>query len=197
MKPNFFWQIWNFIRLIGKDIVIGEGCSIHPGASFSTQYGGFVRIGRRTDIRRGAILMTYGGTIAIGDNCSINPYCILYGHGRLTIGNGVRIGTHSSFIPVNHNIDDLDTFIYQQGLTCRGIVIEDDVWIGAGVVVVDGVTIARGSVIGANAVVTRSTEPNGVYVGVPARKLRSRGELPSSPFKNSDAICSAQVADCR
>lgn len=59
-------------------------------------------------------------------------------------------------------------------MSCKGIIIEDDVWIGAGVKVLDGVTIAQGCVIGANSVVTKSTEPYGIYVGVPARKIKSR-----------------------
>lgn len=59
-------------------------------------------------------------------------------------------------------------------MSCKGIVIEDDVWIGAGVKILDGVTIAKGCVIGANAVVTRSTEAYGIYVGVPAQKIKSR-----------------------
>ena len=56
----------------------------------------------------------------------------------------------------------------------KKIVIGDDVWIGAGAVIMPGVTIARGTVIGANAVVTRDTEEYAVMVGAPARMLRKR-----------------------
>lgn len=56
----------------------------------------------------------------------------------------------------------------------KGIVIEDDVWLGSGVKVLDGVVIRKGCVIGANAVVTHSTEAYGVYVGIPAHKIKSR-----------------------
>lgn len=59
-------------------------------------------------------------------------------------------------------------------MSCKSIIIEDDVWIGAVVKVLDGVTIAQGCVIGANSVVTKSTEPYGIYVGIPARKIKSR-----------------------
>ena len=57
-------------------------------------------------------------------------------------------------------------------MSCKGIVIEDDVWIGSGVKILDGVVIGKGCVIGANAVVTKSTESYGVYVGVPAHKIK-------------------------
>ena len=55
------------------------------------------------------------------------------------------------------------------------IVIEDDVWIGAGVKILDGVIIRKGCVIGANTVVNKSTEQYGIYVGAPARLIRKRG----------------------
>lgn len=105
-------------------------------------------------------------------NCSLNPYSILYGHGGLTIGNGVRIAAHVVIVPANHIIDDTDRYIYEQGETTKGIVIEDDVWIGAGARVLDGVTISRGCVIAGGAM---STEAYGIYGGIPARKIRNRG----------------------
>lgn len=115
-----------------------------------------------------------GGDIIIGDNCTINPYTIVYGQGGTKIGNGVRIAAHSVIVPSNHIFDDPNEFIYKQGLSKKGIVIEDDVWIGAGVKILDGVTISKGSVIGANSIVTRSTEQNGVYVGIPAKLIKKR-----------------------
>ena len=67
---------------------------------------------------------------------------------------------------------DRNVPITYQDLENKGIIIEDDVWIGAGVRILDGVTIARGCVIGAGSVVTKSTEEFGVYVGVPARLIK-------------------------
>lgn len=125
-------------------------------------------------IDSGAILRAFGGNIRIGADCSVNPYCVLYGHGGLKIGDGVRIATQSVFIPSNHNYTDASTFIFKQGETMQGIVVEDDVWFGTGVRVLDGVRIGRGAVIGAGAVVTKDVDPNGVYVGVPARKIGTR-----------------------
>lgn len=56
----------------------------------------------------------------------------------------------------------------------KGIKIGDDVWLGAGAKVLDGVTIADGTIVGMGALVTKDTEPYGVYVGIPARKIKSR-----------------------
>lgn len=118
---------------------------------------------------------TAGGSVTIGNNCSLNPYAILYGHGGLSIGNDVRIAARVTIIPFNHAFEDPNVVIKKQGSTRIGITIGDDVWIGAGATVLDGVSIASGCVIGAGAIVTKNTEVNGVYVGSPARLIRKRG----------------------
>lgn len=110
----------------------------------------------------------------MGNNCSLNPYSVLYGSGVLTIGNGVRIAASSTIVAANHIFSDRNRFIYKQGLDKQGINIEDDVWIASGVRVLDGVTIKRGCVIGANSVVTKNTEEYGIYVGVPAKLIKHR-----------------------
>ncbi|MEJ2118942.1 MAG: acyltransferase, partial [Alphaproteobacteria bacterium] len=73
----------------------------------------------------------------------------------------------------NHGME-LGVPIFQQPETKLGIVIEDDVWIGSSVRILDGVRIAKGSIIGAGAVVNRSTIPDGIYAGVPAKMIRKR-----------------------
>jgi len=136
--------------------------------------GGKISIGANTFIDRGVILRPLGGTIDIGSDCYINAYSVIYGGGGLVIGNGVQIAAHVVIVPSNHVFSNPDKFICEQGLSCRGIVIEDDVWIGAGVRILDGVVIRKGSVVGAGSVVTKSTEPYAVVVGVPAHKISSR-----------------------
>jgi acetyltransferase-like isoleucine patch superfamily enzyme len=121
------------------------------------------------------MLITYGGDIDIGVNCSVNPYCVLYGLGGLKIGDNVRIAAHTVIVPANHTFDDPSIPICRQPETKKGIIIEDDVWIGAGCRILDGVRIGRGSVIGAGSVVTKSIPEMSVAVGVPARVIRRRG----------------------
>lgn len=137
--------------------------------------GGSIVIGRKTIVAPFAMLMAYGGKIEIGDFCSVNPFCVLYGHGGLRIGNYVRIATHTVIIPANHVFDDPDTPITYQGLTKLGITIGDEVWIGAGVRILDGVTIGDGAVIGAGSVVTKDVPARTIFAGVPARKIGERG----------------------
>jgi acetyltransferase-like isoleucine patch superfamily enzyme len=159
---------------LGDDVYLGAQSQIISEGGTS-----FIRIGSNTDILFGSMLLTQAGWIAIGSNCSVNPYSILYGYGGLRIGDGVRIAAHTVIIPQQHTFGVADTPIYLQGFTGKGVTIEDDVWIGANCTILDGVTIGKGSVIGAGSVVTRDVPPYSVAVGAPARAIRRRGSAPS------------------
>ena len=112
------------------------------------------------------------GEIVIGSDSALNAGAITIG--TVTIGDAVRIAAYAVLVGENHVFDDIETRIMDQGLRSVGIVIGDDVWIGANVTVLDGVTIGAHSVVAAGAVVTRDVEPYGVVAGVPARRIRDR-----------------------
>ncbi len=162
----------NLNQLFVSDGVIVEDyatleCSLENSAIY---------LGDRSIIRHFAILKSMQGQIKIGRDCSVNPYSALFGCGDLIIGDLVRIATHVVINPANHLFDDIDIPIDYQPLTNKGVIIEDDVWIGAGAIILEGCTIGKGSVIGAGTVVTKSVEPYSVVVGVPGRIIRKRGE---------------------
>lgn len=159
------------------NLKLAKGVRIGSHVIMSNWNGGRIDIEKQTCIESNAMILSMGGNISIGSNCTINPFTIIYGQGGCYIGNGVRIAAHCTIIPSNHQFIDSSVPIFRQGLINKGIVIEDDVWIGTGVRVLDGVHIAKGSVIGAGSVVTKSTEPYGVYVGVPAIKIKNRKKL--------------------
>ena len=94
------------------------------------------------------------GDVEIGARTYLGPYTCVGGPGPIKIGSDCMIGSHACVYGNNHNFEDITHRINEQGTTCKGIVIEDDCWLGAGVKVLDGVTIGEGSVIGAGAVVT-------------------------------------------
>jgi acetyltransferase-like isoleucine patch superfamily enzyme len=185
VKQTFQDKIFllSFCRKFNKaNIDIYPSKLIEKGAVIKIVGGGSIKIGKQFRMRAPAQILSYKGQIRIGDNCSLNQFSVVFGLGGLTIGNGVRIGTHTVIIPSNHNFDRTDIPIFKQGETMNGIVIEDDVWIGANCTICDGVVIGEGTVIGAGSVVTRSISPFSVAFGSPARVRRSRSEKQCSNF---------------
>ncbi|ABR60645.1 acyltransferase [Sinorhizobium medicae] len=176
MQVRDFFRLWLWVRSRGR-ISIGPKCRIERGAVLDLREAGRITVGRKCRLRRGSMLIPYGGVISIGDDFSLNPYSVLYGHGGLSIGNSVRIAAGCVIIPANHVFSDPGTAIRAQGLTKLGIVIEDDVWVGANVTILDGAHISRGCVIAAGSVVRGQTEPLGIYAGVPAKLIRKRGRI--------------------
>ena len=158
---------------IAPSTYIGKGAMIQT-ASDGVSFGGRIIISEGVIISDGVIIATYGGTIDIAANAYIGPYCVLYGHGGLTIGRNTMIGAHTVIIPANHSFARIDVPMNLQPLTREGISVGEDVWIGSGCRILDGVRIGPGSVIGAGSVVTKDIQPYSIAFGVPATVVRSR-----------------------
>lgn len=115
-----------------------------------------------------------GRQVSIGSRSGIGIRCAL--HGDVTIGDDVMMGPETLVYTSNHDFSEVDVPMIQQGRTTAApVVIEDDVWIGARVIILPGVRIGTGSVVGAGSVVTRDVPPRSVVVGNPARVVRDRG----------------------
>lgn len=156
------------------NIRISDGCEIEDGVVLDMRYGGDVELGRNVSLRRGAMIVPYGGFIRMGDDSGANHYTILYGHGGLTIGNHVRFAAHCVVIPANHSFVDRKVPISLQPVSAIGIVIGDDVWVGAQCTILDGVKIGDGAVIAAGSVVSKDVSEYCITAGSPARKLKDR-----------------------
>jgi acetyltransferase-like isoleucine patch superfamily enzyme len=192
------WPYVHRTALVRGGVHLGRAVRIGPYVELVASKTERITIGDGTFILNGALLHPYGGWISVGRNVGINPYCVLYGHGGLEIGDNVMIATSCILIPAGHNFSDLDTPICQQGLTCRGIRIDDDVWLAARVTVLDGVTIGKGAVVGAGAVVTRDIPPGAIAVGVPARVvgMRSRdSQVPQAVTGREKTASTATIAN--
>ncbi|MBI3980605.1 acyltransferase [Candidatus Microgenomates bacterium] len=109
--------------------------------------------------------------INIGDNVFINQQCIFVGEEKITIKDNVKIGFRCMFITSNNEVD-LDPVTHERLHFTKPIVIEEDVWIGSGAIVLPGVTVGRGSVVAAGAVVTRDVPRSKLVGEVPARIIK-------------------------
>jgi acetyltransferase-like isoleucine patch superfamily enzyme len=162
------------VRFFGRPIDIDPSSWVSGRSVIRNCGGGRITIGKNCEIHPYAMILTYGGDIHIGDNCSLNPFAIVYGYGGVRLGNGVRIAAHSVIIPAAHNVSTEGKPFFESGVTGNGIEIEDNVWLGAGVVILDGVNIGRNCIVGAGSVVTKSFSANTTAVGVPARAISQR-----------------------
>jgi acetyltransferase-like isoleucine patch superfamily enzyme len=155
---------------------------IHPQAKISkfadiedSIRGTRIVIGAYSSIDSFVKLKPAGGTgnVVIGERTVINSGCVLYTGNGIIIGNDVAIAANCTFAPVNHAYKDKSRKINQQGfLPSRGgIVIEDDVWIGANVIVLDGAILRTGCVIGAGSLVRGEIPAYSIQAGNPLRHL--------------------------
>jgi len=112
--------------------------------------------------------------IHVGHDSHFAPNGVLYGWGQLTIAAYCNVAAHVVFATVGQHDEITDRPMALTGEKAGPITIEEDVWIAANATICAHTTIARGCVIGANSVVTRDTEPMGLYAGVPARRIRDR-----------------------
>ncbi|WP_310286642.1 DapH/DapD/GlmU-related protein [Microbacterium trichothecenolyticum] len=163
------------------DHELGEQCFLSELASIDNDS---LRLGDRTYVAAGAYLT---GDLRAGADCSINPYTVI--RGRVTMGDGVRIGAHTSILGFNHSMES-GTPVFRQPLTSKGIEIGDDVWIGSHVVILDGVSVGSHSVLAASAVVTKDVPAGAVVGGNPARFIRWRVE-PDDTGIHPDAAADA------
>lgn len=157
-----------------KNVSFGHNSRVESKVHIEARGDSKVQIGKNAHIHSYSRMITYGGMLKIGDFCSVHPWVMIGGPGDVTIGNYVRIATHVTIVAGNHIFADPNEPIHKQGMSKESIVIEDDCWLAANSVILGGVTVREGCVIGAGAVVNKDTEPYGVYVGVPARRVGDR-----------------------
>jgi acetyltransferase-like isoleucine patch superfamily enzyme len=162
-----------------RDMWIGDGVAVDEGCQLDARgcEPGEFRLGDGVLISRGCIVSGKDGPLAIGPRVNIGAGCIMYASTRLEIGADTMLAAHCFVGGGRYEVHGrLDIPIAEQPEPRRGVVIEEDCWLGAGVTVVDGVRVGRGSIIGAGSVVTQDVVPYSIMAGVPARRIGSRGE---------------------
>ena len=110
------------------------------------------------------------GDVIIGDHTRVGLHNTIIG--PVTIGNHVNLAQGITVTALNHNFEDPQKRIDEQGVSTNPVTIEDDIWIGANAVVLPGVTIGHHSVVAAGAVVTKDVSPHSLVAGVPAKIIK-------------------------
>jgi acetyltransferase-like isoleucine patch superfamily enzyme len=182
LKMEGWADIENGVRLrFADNIRLGNGVYLDQGSYLHACPSG-IEIGEDSIVMHGAVLHVYNfrdlpkAGIKIGRNSLVGEYSVIRGQGGVEIGDRVYTSPFTQIIAVNHVFDDPDRPFVDQGITAEGIVIEDDVWLGAGAVITDGVRVGKGAIVAAGAVVTKDVPAHTVVGGVPARPIRRVGE---------------------
>lgn len=153
---------------VGDSPMLSSGIVARLGVSQKSK-SGRITFESKNAISEGVVLNAYGGNIILGHGNHIGPYSLIYGHGDVTIGHDCLIASHCQILSSNHTIPNMDTPVNSQPNILLETKIGNDVWLGAGVIVLGGVTIGDGCVVGAGAVVTKDLPSGSIAVGVPAR----------------------------
>lgn len=189
LRKIFFPRLF---KNIGKGVVFGRNMTIrHPkkieignnvvfddntviDAKGEDNKG--LKIGNNVLIGRGTSISCKGGDIEIGDFSNIGPNNIIISESSIKIGQYVfTAGQLYMIAGGTHAFDRTDIPIWHQpSISKGGIVLEDDIWIGASSTILDGVKIGKGAIIGAATLVHKRIKPYTVNVGVPAERVKSR-----------------------
>ena len=139
----------NFLRLlsakIGKHITYYPGIKISPGTN--------LKLGDHVDLAWGVLITTAGG---------------------VEIGDRTLVGYNTMIFSANHVIPPGIDKIFYAGHEKKKVTIANDVWIGAGCIILPGVSIGEGAIVAAGSIVTKNVEPFSMVAGVPARLIKNR-----------------------
>lgn len=159
---------------IGRGATIAEGVRIEGLSREGVKIGPGASIGAHTIIMPTSVMRILGQGCTIGANSGIGQFGFIGCGGGVSIGDNVIMGQYVSFHTENHNFDDLDRPIIDQGVRSAPVVIEDDVWVGVKATFLAGAHVGKGCVVAAGAVVRGEIPPYSIVGGVPARIIGTR-----------------------
>ena len=164
-RPQWWIRLFSFTYLKrGKGSVIYRSVrkDLPPFRDFS--------LGKYSVIEDFSCLNNAVGDLIIGDYTRVGLRNTIIG--PVTIGSHVNLAQNITVTGLNHNFEDVNIPIDEQGVSTSPVVIEDDVWIGANAVILPGVTIGKHCVVAAGSVVSKSMPPYSVCAGIPARVVK-------------------------
>jgi len=189
LRKIFFKKLF---KKVGKGVIFGKNMTIRNPKNieignnvifndFSVidakgDNNSWIKIEDNVLIGRNTTLSCKGGNIEIKKNANLGPNNTIISETTLKIGEYVLTGGHCYIIAGgNHSFEDKNIPIWKQpSISKGGIQIEDGVWIGATVTILDGVKIGKGAVVAAGAVVNKDVQSYTIVGGIPAKKIKDR-----------------------
>lgn len=162
---------------LGNNVFVGDRVVL-----FQDRDGGRIEVGNGVHLFGDTHIQTaQGGAICIGANTHVQPRCQFTACLQpIEVGSGAHIASGCALYSYDHGVLP-NMLIGKQPLQSKGrILIDDDAWLGFGVIVLSGVRIGKGAVVGAGSVVTRDIPDGAIAVGSPARVIKMRSELRES-----------------
>ena len=144
----------------------GRGSKIYHSVRMDTPPYRKFSLGKRSVIESYACINNAVGDIIIGDYTRIGLHCTVIG--PVTIGSHVNLAQGITITALNHNFQDTNLRIDEQGVSTKAVTIGDDVWIGTNAVILPGVNIGNHVVIAAGSVVTKDIPSHSLAIGTPA-----------------------------
>lgn len=158
--------------VFGTNVTIENNTRLDGYAKEKIQLGNNVKIGAYSNLLSTSHFSKYGKGLKMGNNSAIGDFTHFGAPGGIEIGNDVIMGSYISFHSENHNFQDTSKLIREQGVSSKGIVLGNNIWVGAKVTFLDGAVIGNNCVVAAGAVVNGEFPDNVVIGGVPAKILK-------------------------
>lgn len=160
--PGVFVTLYYFLRF---------GAKISPRAEVEISKN--LCFGHRCTVSSFTKIKASGGPITIGSRCGFGAGCFISsGEGKLSIGDNLVCGPNVVIMATSYRYDKIGVHLHDQGHTSKGTKIGNNVWIGAGSVILDGADLGDDCIIVANSVVSRKHPPNSMLQGNPAKPMR-------------------------
>lgn len=159
----------------GRNLIIEDKVFINALSDKGFNFGNNVTIGRGAQIVCTGVVANKGVGLTIGNDSYIGAQSFIGSQGGIEIGNEVILGPGVKIFSENHNFENLEITIKNQGENRKGVIIKDNCWIGSAVIILDGVILESGTVVAAGSVITKSFPSNSVIGGIPAKIIKMRG----------------------